>query len=123
MTDGTAPGHACKKFRVTYFDGLRAASWPLGTFTICDHRLAFRFWFRLWISPRLVPRGAIERIEVYHNLGVAHLRVSGVEAPLNLRVQLPYSVDRVVLELRSRGYPLVDLRGQGPEGHSVRGTG
>jgi len=100
-----------KTFAVGAYVERKVAGWPFGRLDIDDDVITVRCAPIPWFSPHRVSRDAITEISIYKNLVLDHLKFEdsgGVFAKVSL--DLPVRPRRIIRELQSRGYPIVDHR-------------
>lgn len=100
-----------KTFAVGAYVGCKAAGWPFGRLDIDDDMITVRCAPIPWFSPLSVSREAITEISIYKNRVLDHLKFNDSGAVFaKVSLDLPVRPRRIIKELRSRGYPLVDHR-------------
>jgi len=104
-----------KTFRVEAHVGRKVAAWPFGSLDIGDQGLTVRSSLLPWIRPRSASRHAIGDISIHRQRRTLdYLRFTDSAGALSgVRLVLPVRPQRIVDELRSRGYSVTDRRKEG----------
>jgi hypothetical protein len=91
--------------------GRKVAGWPFGRLDIDDEDLTVRSSPLPWIRPRSASKQSIGNISLYRRWSLDHLGFAdSADALSKVRLALPVRSKRIVNELRSRGYPVIDRR-------------
>jgi hypothetical protein len=106
VTDGRPE----KSFRVEVHAGWKVAGWPFGKLDIDDEQLTVRSSPLPWIRPRSASREAIGEICLRTMWPVYVLRFAESAGALaGVRVVLALRPNRILRELGSRGYSVIDF--------------
>jgi hypothetical protein len=95
------------KYRVTASTGgWRMVPWPFGLLEVRDNSLHLRsqLW-AWWVNSKAVQREAITAIEVSRRFGTATLHIKS-DAVTAITVQISGSPEKMIQDLRHRGYPI-----------------
>jgi hypothetical protein len=92
--------------------GWRSLPWPFGLLDVEDDSLAIRSWhWSWWLEGRRVARDEIAEIDVGRVFTVLILRIRLLSGK-PWKVHVANAPDRVLNDLRSRGYPLLASDGR-----------
>ena len=111
-TDAGSPAAASwLSFAVEAYAGRKIAGWPLGRFDIGAEGLRVRLGFP-WFAARSAGQDAITSVSVTRNFGsiwCLRFEDSG-QCLADVHVHMPFRAQRIIDELRQRGYAVTDRK-------------